>query len=222
MEDLFNIIVGAFALFYLVSSAKKKRRQQAGSGEEEPGQRPVAPFGPFGPFEPFGPQPQEAPDEVLPPHRPHPIRQAVQRVRTTVPAADPAGSAEEFRKPAGRRATPYGDVSKPFGEEAPGPFGETPAPFGKVVRPFSEDLTPFGDRVASTPDSVVSGRKPARKQERHAAAKPIEKASLQPADTGGQTAQPAAEERHEAIRSFDPERAVIYAEILQPKFKEYE
>ena len=36
------------------------------------------------------------------------------------------------------------------------------------------------------------------------------------------TAQPAAEERHEAIRSFDPERAVIYAEILQPKFKEYE
>ena len=61
MEDLFNIIVGTFALFYLVSSAKKKRRQQAESGEEEPGQRPVAPFGPFGPFEPFGPQPQEAP-----------------------------------------------------------------------------------------------------------------------------------------------------------------
>ena len=91
-----------------------------------------------------------------------------------------------------------------------------------VSTPFSEDLTPFGNRVATAPDSVVSGRKPAWKQERHAAAKPIEKASLQPADTGGQTAQPAAEERHEAIRSFDPERAVIYAEILQPKFKEYE
>lgn len=222
MEDLFNIIVGAFALFYLVSSAKKKRRQQAESGEEEPGQRPVAPFGPFGPFEPFGPQPQEAPDEVLPPHRPQPIRQAAQRVRTTAPAADPAGSAEEFWKPAGRRATPGGDFPEPFGEEVPGPFGEASMPFETVSAPFIEGSTPFVDRVATTPDSVVSGRKPARKQERHAAANPTEKASLQPADTGGQTAQPAAEERHEAIRSFDPERAVIYAEILQPKFKEYE
>lgn len=77
--------------------------------------------------------------------------------------------------------------------------------------------------MANTLDSTGSGRKPARKQARTASAEPVGKAPQQAADAnGGEPVQPAVEERHEAIRSFDPERAVIYAEILQPKFKEYE
>lgn len=223
MEELFNIIVGALTLFYLVASVKKKRRQQAESGEEESEQRPFAPFGPFGPFEPLGPEPQETLGEPLPPQRPLPPRQAAQRAHTKAPTVRPAESAEELRESAGRTTTPYRELSTPFGEEVSAPFGKIPASFGEVSSPFNENSTPFGDRVAGIPGSAGSGRKPARKQARPASAKPAGKAPQQTADADGEeTVQPAAEERHEAIRSFDPERAVIYAEILQPKFKEYE
>lgn len=57
--------------------------------------------------------------------------------------------------------------------------------------------------------------KPKRTQKNHAT-QPLTK--LQPKVK----AEPTQEEKHELMRDFDLERAVVYSEILKPKYQEYE
>ena len=120
------------------------------------------------------------------------------------------------RQPAPKPFDPFGLPgplelpNRPAAPTIPAPAKPTPAvrPAAKpktAARPATLQSEP---RISATPKKAENSIKTAPE------------AAEQPATTGVMTM--AAEARHEVLQEFDPKLAILYGEIMQPKFQEYE
>lgn len=201
MEELTPIIIWiviAIAAFAKSSKARKMREK----GTESPG---TPEYGEAWPTRDT-PRPA-APRPVMP--RPTVTMPTTPRPTATMPTAPrpaasmPTGSRPAAPKPtATRPAAPF-DVPAPkhAAEEAGEEFGGSV--FGPVIRKTKAARKHLRTAAAAAPTGEAADRQP-----------------LRPTDAGQPAEQPANDANSGVAEAFDLRRAIIYSEILKPKFDE--
>lgn len=206
MEELTPIIIWiviAIAAFAKSSKARKMREK----GTESPG---TPEYGEAWPTRdtprPAAPRPVMPRPTATIPTTPRPLATEPAGSRPTAPrptASMPTGSRPAAPKPtATRPAAPF-DVPAPkhAAEEAGEEFGGSV--FGPVIRKTKAARKHLRTAAAAAPAGEAADRQP-----------------LRPTDAGQPAEQPANDANSGMAEAFDLRRAIIYSEILKPKFDE--